>query len=87
MDQLILALTVEEEKGLKKRVLDRIKARREQLGPLRILRFVRLVDQTLPGLLDSDPYLVKDLFEKSLSALTKTSIAERQAIIAFADEP
>jgi len=84
VDQLVLALTVEEEKGLKKRVLDRIKARREQLGPLRILRFVRLVDQTLPGLLDSDPYLVKDLFEKSLAALTKTSVSERQSIIAFA---
>lgn len=84
VDQLILALTVEEEKGLKKRVLDRIKARRGQPGPLRILRFVRLVDQTLPGLLDSDPYLVKDLFEKSLAALTKTSVSERQSIIAFA---
>ena len=84
VDQLVLALTVEEEKGLKKRVLDRIKARREQLGPLRILRFVRLVDQTLPGLLDSDPYLVKDIFEKSVADLTKTSISERQAIITFA---
>jgi hypothetical protein len=56
----------------------------EQLGPLRVLGFVRLVDQTLPGLLDSYPFLVKDLFQKGLSALTKTSIGERQALIAFA---
>ena len=84
VDQLILALSVEEEKGLRKRVLDRIKARVRHLGPLRILRFVRLVDQALPGLLDSDPYLVRDLFEKSLNGLTKSSIAERRAIIAFA---
>ena len=84
LDQLILALTVEEEKGLSKRLLDRIKVRAEQLGPLRVLGFVRLVDQTLPGLLDSYPFLVKDLFQKGLSALTKTSIAQRQALIAFA---
>ncbi len=84
VDQLVLALSVEEEKGLRKRVLDRIKARAGHLGSLRILRLVRLVDQALPGLLDSDPYLVRDLFEKSLAVLTKSSIEERRAIIAFA---
>lgn len=84
VDQLILALTVEEEKGLTKKVLDRIKVRAKHLGPLPVLGFIKLVDQTLPRLLDSDPYLVRDLFEKGLSAITKTSIAERQALIVFA---
>ncbi len=64
LDQLILALAVEEEEDFKKRLIDRIEARAEQLGPLRILGFVRLVDRTLPRLLDSVPSLVKNLFQK-----------------------
>ena len=84
LDQLILALALEEGDDFKKRLLDRIEARTEQLGPLRILGFIRLVDRTLPELLESSPSFVKDMFKMSLSALTKTSFPEQQALITFA---
>jgi hypothetical protein len=42
------------------------------------------VDRTFPGLLDSFPFFLKELFQKGLSALTKTSFTEQQALIAFA---
>jgi hypothetical protein len=84
LDQLILTLALEEGEDFKKRLFDRIEARAEQLGPLRILGFVKLVDRTLPELLDSAPSFVKNMFKKCLSALTKTSFAERQALITFA---
>ena len=84
LDQLILALAGEEEEDFRKRLLDRIKLRTEQLGPFRVLGFVKLVDRTFPGLLDSLPFFVKELFQKGLSALSKTSFAEQQALVAFA---
>jgi len=84
VDQLILALAGEEEEDFRKRLLDRIRLRAEQLGPFRVLGFVKLVDRTFPDLLDSVPFFVKELFQKGLSALTKTSFAEQQALVAFA---
>ncbi len=84
LDQLILALAGEEEEDFRKRLLDRIRLRAEQLGPFRVLGFVKLVDRTFPDLLDSVPFLVKDLFQKGLSALAKTSFAEQQALVTFA---
>jgi hypothetical protein len=84
LDQLILTLALEEGEDFKKKLFDRIEARGEQLGSLRILMFIKLVDRTLPNLLDSVPSFVKNIFKKSLSALTKTSFAERQALITFA---
>ncbi|NWG03455.1 MAG: HEAT repeat domain-containing protein [Syntrophaceae bacterium] len=84
LDQLILALALEEGEDFKKRLLNRIEARVEQLGPLRVLGFIRLVDRTFPELLDSVPSLVKDLFKKGLSAITKTSFPEQHALITFA---
>ncbi len=84
LDQLILALAGEEEEDFRKRLLDRIRLRAEQLGPFRVLGFVKLVDRTFPGLLDSLPFFVKDLFQKGLSALGKTSFSEQQALVAFA---
>jgi hypothetical protein len=84
LDQLILALAAEEEEDFRKRLLDRIRLRAEQLGPFRVLGFVKLVDRTLPGLLDTVPFFLKELFHKGLSALTKISFAEQQALVAFA---
>jgi hypothetical protein len=84
LDQLILALAGEEEEDFRKRLLDRVRLRAEQLGPIRVLGFVKLVDRTFPGLLDSLPFFVKELFQKGLSALSKTSFAEQQALVAFA---
>jgi hypothetical protein len=85
LDQVILALSLEEEEeDSKKRLLSRVEHRAEELGPLGVLRFVRLVDRALPGLLDSVPSFVKTLFQKGLSALTKTSTAEQQVLAAFA---
>jgi hypothetical protein len=84
LDQLILALAGEEEEDFRKRLLDRIRLRVEQLGPFRVLGFVKLVDRAFPDLLDSVPFFVKELFQKGLSALTKTSFAEQQALVAFA---
>ena len=83
LDQLILALAGEEE-DYRKRLLDRIRLRAEQLGPFRVLGFVKLVDRTFPGLLDSVPFFVKELFQKGLSAFTRMSFAEQQALVAFA---
>ena len=84
LDQLILALAEEEEEDFRKRLLDRIRLRAEQLDPFRVLGFVKLVDRAFPNLLDSVPFFVKELFQKGLSALTKTSFAEQQALVAFA---
>ena len=84
LDQLILALAGEEEEDFRKRLLGRIRFRAEQLGPFRVLGFVKLVDRAFPDLLDSVPFFVKELFQKGLSALTKTSFAEQQALVAFA---
>ena len=84
LDQLILALAGEEGEDFRKRLLDRIRLRAEQLGPFRVLGFVKLVDRVFPDLLDSVPFFVKELFQKGLSALTKTSFAEQQALVAFA---
>jgi len=84
LDQLILALAGEEEEDFKKRLIDRIRLRAEQLGPFRVLGFVKLVDRTFPGLLDTVPFFIKELFYKGLLALTKTSFAEQQALVAFA---
>ena len=84
LDQLILALAGEEEEDFRKRLIDRIRLRAEQLGPFRVLGLVKLVDGTIPGLLDSLPFFVKELFQKGLSALTKASFAEQQALVAFA---
>ncbi len=84
LDQLILALAGEEEEDFRKRLLDRIRLRAEQLGPFRVFGFVKLVDRTFPGLLDSIPFFVKELFQRALSTLSNTSFAEQQALIAFA---
>jgi hypothetical protein len=84
LDELILALAAEEEGDFRKRLLDRIRLRSEQLGPFRVLGFVKLVDRTFPDLLDSVPFFVKDLFQKGLSALAKTSLGEQQALVTFA---
>jgi hypothetical protein len=84
LDQLILALAGEEEEDFRKRLLDRIRLRAVQLGPFHVLGFVKLVDRTFPDLLDSVPFLVKDLFQKGLSALAKTSFAQQQALVTFA---
>jgi hypothetical protein len=81
---LILALAAEEEEDFRKRLLDRIRLRAEQLGPFRVLGFVKLVDRTLPGLLDSVPFFIRELFHKGLSALTKASFEQQQALVAFA---
>jgi hypothetical protein len=83
LDHLFLALSVKEEGHFQKRLIDRIRLRAEQLGPLGVLGFVRIVDQTLPKFLDGNPYFVRDLFEKGLSALTKASFAERRELIHF----
>jgi hypothetical protein len=84
LDQLILALAVEEERDFQKKLLNRIEVRSEQLGPLRVLGFISLVDQMFPGLLDSVPSLVRNLFQKGLSTLSKTLIVEQQALLTFA---
>jgi hypothetical protein len=84
LDQLILALAGEEEEDFRKRLLDRIRVRAEQLGPFRVLGFVKLVDRTFPGLLDTVPFFVKEMFHNALSGLTKTSFAEQRALLGFA---
>ena len=84
LDHLFLALGVEEEELFQKKLVDRIKLRAEQLGPFGVLGFLRVVDRTLPRLLDANPYFVRDLFQKGLSVLAKASFAERQALIHFA---
>jgi hypothetical protein len=83
LDQLILTLAGEEEEDFRKRLLGRIRLRAEQLGPFCVLGFVKLVDRTFPGLLDTVPFFLKELFRKGLSALTKASFAEQQALVAF----
>jgi len=84
LDHLFLALAAEEEETFQKRLVDRIRARAEELGPFGVLEFIRMVDRTLPRLLDSTPYFVRSLFKKGLSALGQASFAERQALIHFA---
>jgi hypothetical protein len=84
LDHLFLALGMEEEELFQKKLVDRIKLRAEQLGTFGVLGFLSVVDRTLPGLLDANLGIVRDLFQKGLSALAKASLAERQAFIHFA---
>jgi len=84
LDQLLLAFVVNEEGDFQKRLLNRIGVRAEQVGPLCILGFVNLVDRTVPGLLDSVPSIVRDLFQKGLSTLSKTLIKEQESLLTFA---
>jgi hypothetical protein len=84
LDHLFLSLAVEEKELFHRKLVDRIEVRAEQLGPFGVLGFLRVVDRTLPGLLDANLYFVKDLFKKGLSAIAKASFAERQALIHFA---
>ncbi len=81
LDHLFLALGAEGEELFQEKLVSRIKLRTEQLGPFGVLGFLRAVDRTLPRLLDTNPYFVRDLFQKGLSALAKASFAERQALI------
>jgi hypothetical protein len=60
LDHLFLALGVEEKEIFQKKLIDRIKLRTKQLGPLGVLGFLRVVDQTLPRLLDANPYFVTE---------------------------
>jgi hypothetical protein len=84
LDQLTVALALEKDEDPMKRILDRIEARANQLGPLRVFGFIRLVDEAIPKLLPSLPYFVQDLFLKGLRAISSASIQERQALIGFA---
>jgi len=84
LDHLFLVLGAEEKELFQKKLVDRIKLRAEQLGPFGVLGFLRVVDRTLPRLLDANPYFVWDLFQKGLSVLAKATHAERQALIHFA---
>lgn len=84
LDHLFLALGMEEEELFQKKLADRIKLRAEQLGTFGVLGFLSIVDRTLPGLLDANLGLVRELFQKGLAALAKAPFAERQALIHFA---
>jgi hypothetical protein len=84
LDHLFLVLGVEEKELFQEKLVDRIKLRAEQLGPFGVLGFLRIVDRTLSRVLDANPYFVRDLFQKGLSALAKASFADRQALIHFA---
>ncbi|MCX8116936.1 MAG: HEAT repeat domain-containing protein [Desulfobacterota bacterium] len=84
LDFLYLALGLEEEQLFQTKLIERIKARTEQLGPFGVLSFVAAVDRTFPRLLDSHAYLVRSLFEKGLSAIGKATFKERQSFIRFA---
>jgi len=83
LDQLILALALEQDEVPKKRILDRFETRSIQLGLLGALGFIRLVDQVIPKLLPSIPYFVKELFQKCLALVPNATIVERQAFIDF----
>jgi len=83
LDQLILALALEQDEVPKKRILDRFEARSIQLDLLGALGFIRLVDQVIPKLLPSIPYFVKELFQKCLALVPNATIVERQAFIDF----
>jgi hypothetical protein len=84
LDHLFLVLGLEEGELFHQKLADRIKLRAEQLGTFGILGFLSMVDRTLPGFLDANFGLVRDLFQRGLSALAKASLAERQALIHFA---
>ncbi len=84
LDHLFLAMSVEEEETFQNRLIERIKFRSEQLGPFGVLGFLNMVDRTFPRFLDTNPYLVRSLFEKCLSALGKATFNERQMLIHFA---
>ena len=87
LDHLFLALGVEAEASFEKKLVDRIKMRTKQLGPFGVLGFLRVVDRTLPRLLDTNPYFVRDLFERCLSALPKASLRGTPGADLFRREP
>jgi len=80
----MLGLAVEGEDSWRKNLLERIENRVEQIGALRVLGFLRSVDDALPGLIDSRPVLVKGLFKKGVAGVRRARAAEREALIQFA---
>ena len=83
LDHVILALATEPEDFWRLRVLHRIEACVEQLGIFQLLEYVRLVDEAVPTLLDSNPSLLRNLFRKGLSALCRSTTIEGQTLTDF----
>jgi hypothetical protein len=83
LDDVFLCLAKEDERGREK-LLNRLKGRVAQGGVIQTLQFIKAIDDVLPGMLDSYPYLVKTLFHEGIHAVSKAGEQERRDFIHFA---
>jgi hypothetical protein len=83
LDHVMLGLAAEGDAAWEKKLLQRIRDRAEKDGPFRVLGLTRLVAQVIPGLLDSNPFLVTVLFNKGLADLPRSTEAGRRALAEF----
>jgi hypothetical protein len=83
LDNVLLGLAAEGDARWRQKLLERLEIHTEQLDLLRALQFVRFTDEVMPDLLDSVPPLIKNLFRKGMSHLSKTTPVERQVFAHF----
>ncbi len=83
LDHVILVLALEGDPDWQRKLLQRAESHLNQAGPLRLLGFMKDVDETIPGLLETRPYFIKRLFRESLSKVSVANEAQRRALAVF----
>ena len=83
LDLVILGLAAEGDAAWEKKLLQRVRDRAEEHGVFRVLGLVGLIGRVIPGLLDSNPFLVTVLFKKGLADLPRSTEAGRRALAGF----
>ena len=83
LDHVILSLAGTEDDSWQKRLLHRLETYIEQLDLSRVFGLVRLIDDVVPELIDSEPILTRTLFRMGLASVSKANVEDRQALFEF----
>jgi hypothetical protein len=83
LERVIVGLAAEGDAKWRDRLLERLETRVDRFGIFKALRFIKLTDEVIPDLLDSDSLLIKKLFRRGLSDLSGAMPVEKQAFAEF----
>jgi hypothetical protein len=83
LDHVILALAGTDDDFWKKKLLSRLETYMERPDVSRVFGFVRLIDDVVSELLDTEPTLVRTLFRMGLASVSKPIVEQRQALFEF----
>jgi hypothetical protein len=83
LDHVILSLAGTEDDSWQTRLLHRLETYIEQLDVSRVFGLVRLIDDVVPELIDSEPTLARSLFRMGLASVSKANVEDRQALFEF----